>query len=101
MSGDDVEPRSTMSRSKGDGKVMTGARKIKFRHFPSIHRETWPTGRSDSLDPPAAMPSAQSTKKKRVLKDKSVKSKKDRQQSTSIDHSAARRQSQTVKVVIP
>lgn len=102
MSDEDKDPRSTMSRSKGDGKVMSGGRKIKYHHsFPSVHRDTWPTNPDDFLDPPATKPTTQSTKKKRVPKDRSAKSKKDRQQSTSIDHSALRSQSQTITVLVP
>ena len=42
MASDDKEPRSTMSRSKGHGQVVTGGRSIKYRRWPTSHKETWP-----------------------------------------------------------
>ena len=43
MGTNDKEPRSVMSRGKGDGQVVHGARSIKHHHrWTSGHRGTWP-----------------------------------------------------------
>ena len=45
MGTNDKEPRSVMSRGKGDGQVVHGARSIKHHHrWTSGHRGTWPAG---------------------------------------------------------
>ena len=79
MATGDKEPRSTMSRSKETGKVATGGRRIKHHHFPSIHRDTWPT-KSDNFKDSDQPSKAPSTKRKRVPKEKTAKPKKAQQQ---------------------
>ena len=57
MGTNDKEPRSVMSRGKGDSQVVHGARSIKHHHrWTSGHRGTWPAGANleDFLDPSSA-----------------------------------------------
>ena len=42
MGTNDKEPRSVMSRGKGDSQVVHGARSIKHHRWTSGHRGTWP-----------------------------------------------------------
>jgi hypothetical protein len=48
MATDDREPRSVMSRGKGDGRVVDGGRMVKHRRWSSPHRGTWPANPADS-----------------------------------------------------
>ena len=81
MATDDKEPRSVMSRNKGDGQVVTGARRIKHRNFPSVHRETWPMNTDSSQDLAHPAQATKATKKKRTPK--SPKPIKEHQQPVS------------------
>ena len=44
MGTNDKEPRSVMSRGKGDSQVVHGARSIKHHRWTSGHRGTWAAG---------------------------------------------------------
>ena len=89
MATDDKDPRSTMSRNKETGKVATGGRRIKHHHFPSIHRDTWPTSRySKDAD---QSPKTPSIKRKRGLKEKTTKPKKAPEQPLKPEALSARR----------
>lgn len=71
MSTNEKEPRSVMSRGKGDGQVVNGARMIKYRRFLSPHRGTWPVNPDDDAnsDPDPPPPSKrQKTKRERVAR---------------------------------
>ena len=71
MSTNDKEPRSVMSRGKGDGQVVNGARMVKYRRFPSPHRGTWPVNPDNDTnsDPEPPPPSKrQKTKRERFIK---------------------------------
>lgn len=60
-----------MSRGKGDGQVVNGARMIKYRRFLSPHRGTWPVNPDDDAnsDPDPPPPSKrQKTKRERVVR---------------------------------
>ena len=74
MATDDREPRSVMSRGKGDGQVIHGARMVKHRRWTSPHRATWPPlpdeARESELDVP---PASKRQKRPRVVKEKSAK----------------------------
>ena len=74
MATDDREPRSVMSRGKGDGQVIHGARMVKHRRWTSPHRATWPAvpdeARESELDVP---PASKRQKRPRVVKEKSAK----------------------------
>lgn len=75
MATDDKAPRSVMSRGKGDGHVVHGARMVKHRRWTSPHRGTWPAAahdesRESELD---AQPASKRQKRPRVLKEKSAK----------------------------
>lgn len=54
MGSDDTKPRSTMSRNKGNSKVITGGRSIK--HWPASRwphaASTWPANPDADLNPP-------------------------------------------------
>ncbi|KAL9127711.1 MAG: hypothetical protein Q9217_003462 [Psora testacea] len=84
MATDDKEPRSVMSRNKGDSQVVSGARRVKHRHFPSVHRDTWPANPDESLGPnPNPQPAPKPAKTKRISKDKTAKQKKHKEQGVS------------------
>ena len=53
MGTNDKEPRSVMSRGKGNSQVVHGARSIKHHRWTSGHRGTWPAGTKldDFLEP--------------------------------------------------
>ncbi|KAL9637411.1 MAG: hypothetical protein Q9164_002197 [Protoblastenia rupestris] len=90
MATDDKEPRSVMSRNKGDSQVVSGARRVKHRQFPSVHRGTWPANHDESLGSNYDnRPTAKSTKTKRIVKDKAAKPKKQKEQSAARSVSAA------------
>ena len=65
----DKEANSVMSRNKGDGSVITGARKIRHRQptFPSVHRETWPANPKTPAD---TTDDSKTIKKRRVVKER-------------------------------
>ena len=71
MSTNDKEPRSVMSRGKGDGHVVNGARTVKFHRYTTPHRGTWPVNPDENRDsdPDPPPPSKrQKTKRERVIK---------------------------------
>ena len=75
MGTNDKEPRSVMSRGKGDSQVVHGARSIKHHRWTSGHRGTWPAGTNleDFLEPGAEHGLVQANKRrktKRVSKER-------------------------------
>ena len=68
MGTNDKEPRSVMSRGKGDSQVVHGARSIKHHRWTSGHRGTWPAGTNleDFLDPSAQHGSTQANKRRKT-----------------------------------
>lgn len=55
MGSDDSKPKSLMSRNKGDNKVITGARSIKYWQRPSwgiSGHPTWLSNPDEALNPP-------------------------------------------------
>ena len=74
MGTDDRDPRSVMSRGKGDGQVVHGARMIKHRRWTSPHRATWPAGPGDPHESGIdAQPAMKRQKRPRAVKEKSAK----------------------------
>ena len=76
MATNDKEPRSVMSRGKGNGQVIHGARMVKHRRWTSPQRGTWPVKpdeRHDSDRDPS--PPTKRQKTKRVLKDTKEKAR--------------------------
>lgn len=74
MGSNDREPQSVMSRNKGDGKVVTGGRKIKHRQFPTVRRDTWPNTADEDVDVLGdGLTPPRSTKKLRTAKAKANK----------------------------
>ena len=70
MSTNDREPRSVMSRGKGDSHVVHGARMIKHRRWSSPHRGTWPVNPDEHRDPdPSPPPPSKRQRTKRVIKE--------------------------------
>ena len=81
MATNDKEPRSVMSRNRGDNQVVSGARRVKHRQFPAVHRDTWPANPDESLGPSLdAQAAPKSTRTKRIPKEKSAKQKKSKEQ---------------------
>ncbi|KAL9100660.1 MAG: hypothetical protein Q9163_003987 [Psora crenata] len=81
MATDDKEPRSVMSRNKGDNQIVSGGRRVRYRHFPSVHRGTWPANPDNSPGPdPEPQSAVKPTKTKRIAKDKAMKQKKNNEQ---------------------
>ena len=75
MGTNDKEPRSVMSRGKGDSQVVHGARSIKHHRWTSGHRGTWPAGTNleDFLEPSAEhalVPANKRRKTKRASKER-------------------------------
>ncbi len=70
MATSDKDPRSVMSRGKGDSKVTTGARMVKHHRWASMasHRETWPENPDGAVDP--AKSAIKRQKKKRHTAEK-------------------------------
>ena len=66
-----------MSRGKGDGHVVHGARMVKHRRWTSPHRGTWPAatpGAGDSHDPGQdAQPVTKRHKRPRTVREKAAK----------------------------
>ena len=70
MSTNDKEPRSVMSRGKGDGHVVHGARMVKHRRWSSPHRGTWPVNPDEHRESdPSPPPPSKRQRTKRVIKD--------------------------------
>ena len=70
MSTNDKEPRSVMSRGKGDGHVVHGARMVKHRRWSSPHRGTWPVNPDEHRDSdPSPPPPSKRQRTKRVIKE--------------------------------
>ena len=65
MATSDKDPRSVMSRGKGDGRVATGARVVKHRRWTSMasHREKWPENLDEAVD--STKPSVKHHQKRR------------------------------------
>lgn len=83
MGTNDKEPRSVMSRGKGDSQVVHGARLIKHHRWTSGSRGTWPADAKleDFLDPDAdteMTPAAKRRKTKRASKERVVKTQPSR-----------------------
>ena len=79
MGTNDKEPRSVMSRGKGDSQVVHGARLIKHNRWTSGSRGTWPPGAKleSFLDPdpdPDWTPSTKRRKTKRASKERIARS---------------------------
>ena len=82
MGTSDKEPRSVMSRGKGDSQVVHGARSIKHHRWTSGHRGTWPAGATmeDFLEPSAdhdlvpLVPANKRRKTKRASKERIARS---------------------------
>lgn len=77
MSTNDREPRSVMSRGKGDGQVVHGARVVKHHRWSSPHRGTWPANPADNreFEPDRQAPSKRQ-KRPRGVKNTAEKSAK-------------------------
>lgn len=76
MGTSDKEPRSVMSRGKGDSQVVTGARLVKHRRWTSGSRGTWPADvkLEEFQDPdPESTLAAKRRKGKRASKERIVK----------------------------
>lgn len=74
MSTNDKDPRSVMSRGKGDGQVVHGARMVKHRRWTSPHRETWPKNPNDPRQPEGdSQPATKRQKRPRGTKEKTEK----------------------------
>ncbi|KAL6719487.1 hypothetical protein ACLMJK_003727 [Lecanora helva] len=74
MATDDKEPRSVMSRGKGNGHIVHGARMVKHRRWTSTHRGTWPAASpGDSAGPEPDASSTSKRKRPRVVRNKSSK----------------------------
>ena len=76
MGTNDKEPRSVMSRGKGDSQVVHGARVIKHHRWSSGSRGTWPADAKleNFLDgDPESSPAAKRRKTKRASKDRVAK----------------------------
>lgn len=88
MSTNDREPRSVMSRGKGDGHVVHGARMVKHHRWTSPHRGTWPANPAD-LRPSEVdhQPPPKRQKKPRVVKAKTEKPAKSHVMSEVIPNS--------------
>lgn len=67
MATNDRDPRSVMSRGKGDGHVVNGGRMVKHHRWTSManHRETWPENPDEAIVP--ARPAARRQRKTRTL----------------------------------
>ena len=82
MGTNDKEPRSVMSRGKGDGQVVHGARSIKHHHrWTSGHRGTWPAGTTledfcEPGDERELVPAIKRRKTKRASKERIPRSQK-------------------------
>jgi len=77
MASEDKEPRSVMSRNKGDSQVVSGARFVKHHRYSSMHKSTWPTNPDESLDAGSdTQHAAKAAKPKRTPKEKAPKPKK-------------------------
>lgn len=79
MGTNDKEPRSVMSRGKGDGQVVHGARSIKHHRWTSGSRGTWPAGAKlenflDSNTDVDLIPATKRRKTKRASKERIPKS---------------------------
>lgn len=60
-----------MSRGKGDGHVVHGARMVKHRRWSSPHRGTWPANPADSRESePDRQPSSKRQRRPRTVKEK-------------------------------
>ena len=75
MATDDKEPRSVMSRGKGDGHVVHGARMVKHRRWTSPHRGTWPAATPSNSHGPGqdVQPASKRHKRPRTVKEKAAK----------------------------
>lgn len=63
-----------MSRGKGDGHVVHGARMVKHHRWTSSHRGTWPANPEDSRESePDTQPVSKRQKRQRVVKEKGEK----------------------------
>lgn len=83
MGTNDKEPRSVMSRGKGDSQVVHGARSIKHHRWTSGSRGTWPAGAKleNFLDPNTdvdLVPATKRRKTKRASKERVPKSQNSR-----------------------
>jgi len=67
MATNDKDPRSVMSRGKGDGHVVNGARSVKHHRWASVssHRDIWPGNPNEAMD--LAKSAARRQKKKRTI----------------------------------
>ena len=79
MGTNDKEPRSVMSRGKGDSQVVHGARSIKHHRWTSGSRGTWPAGMKleDFLEPNTDVdptPAIKRQRTKRASKERILKS---------------------------
>lgn len=73
MGTNDKDPRSVMSRGKGDSQVVHGARLIKHHRWTSGSRGTWPADAKleDFLEPDTELdPTAKRRKTKRASKER-------------------------------
>ena len=93
MGTNDREPRSVMSRGKGDGQVVHGARCIKHHRWSSGHRGTWPAGAKlehfiDPSDDHELISATKRRKTKRASKERIPKSQNSLNPASSLAESA-------------
>ena len=88
-----------MSRSKGNGKVVTGGRRVRHRGFTSIRNHTRPSNQDETLDPFYETAPPKSPEKKRTPKEGSSRSKKNGEQPS--DTSAVSTPRSTLQTPIP
>lgn len=93
MGTNDKEPRSVMSRGKGDSQIVHGARLIKHRRWTSGSRGTWPADAKieNFMDPdrdPELSPAAKRRKTKRASKERAVRTPTSHNQPSSMTQPA-------------